>query len=373
MHARQQFSGFCQGDAVADQAIRLQLTVSHHRQHAWVFESLHAVTSEKLQFLADHSGHGKRRIGSRAGHQTDLDVSSAFSERQDGISAGVVTTECIDGDVDSAIAERLDSSDGRVGCGIDQVCCSADARQFQTIGANIDRHHPGSDGRTDHDGGEADTAAAVDGQPFAGLQASLHDNTAERGCETAAEAGGGCEINGVGEFDEVHIRVSDFDVLREGSPLRETGLGVVVADVLVTAVALWAVSAAAAERHGHAGFWFPAANIGPDGHDDSCEFVTWDMWQLDIGVVSHPTVPIAAAETAAAHRDDGGIRVWSGISDVLNDEGRLELFKNGSLHGTRVFLKRVVGRNSVGTETPKCAAPGLHPAPVEEPLRAAAA
>lgn len=342
VHAWQQFSGLCQGDTVADQAIRLQLTVRHHCQHAWVFEGLHAVASEKLQFLADHSGHGKRRIGSRAGHESDLDMSSAFPERQDGISAGVVTTECIDGDVNSAITERLDSSDGRVSCGIDQVCCSAAARQFQTIGANVDRHHTGSDGCADHDCGESDATAAVDGQPFTGLQATLHDNTAERGRETAAEAGGGCEIDGVREFDEVHIRMSDFDVLREGSPLRETGLGVVVADMLVAAVALRAVSAAAAERHCDAGVWFPAPHIGPGCHDDSCEFVTGDVWQVDIGVVSHPAVPVAATEPAAANGDDCGIRVGSRVSDVLNDEGRLELFKNGSLHGTRVFLKRVV-------------------------------
>ncbi|MEY3458409.1 MAG: hypothetical protein RL215_1566, partial [Planctomycetota bacterium] len=80
-------------------------------------------------------------------------------------------------------------------------------------------------------------------------KSSLIGNSTEGGCEATAKTRSGDITEFVGECDKVDVRVADFDVFSEGAPLRKPGLSVVIADLRMTAAALTAGPAAAAERH----------------------------------------------------------------------------------------------------------------------------
>ena len=56
------------------------------------------------------------------------------------------------------------------------------------------------------------------------------------------------------------------------------------------------------------------------------------MGQDHIGVVSHPTVPVAAADTGGFYADDNTILFRCGIGYILDAERLGEGFKYGSFH-----------------------------------------
>jgi hypothetical protein len=66
-------------------------------------------------------------------------------------------------------------------------------------------------------------------------------------------------------------------------------------------------SATAAKRDGDALSDAELPDRFSDRGDDSGEFVAWYMGQLNIGIVSHPSVPIASADTAAAIANIGSL------------------------------------------------------------------
>jgi hypothetical protein len=101
----------------------------------------------------------------------------------------------------------------------------------------------------DHHRREADPAAAVHDDPFAGRRASLHNHGTERGDEAAAEARRVDEAQALRQRNQVDVGVGERDVLGEGAPGGEARLEVVVADVLVAGEALRAVSAAHGKGH----------------------------------------------------------------------------------------------------------------------------
>jgi hypothetical protein len=118
--------------------------------------------------------------------------------------------------------------------------------------------------------------------------------------------------------------MSDFDVFGKGSPLSESGLGVMIANLRMTATALFAGAAAAAEGNRDALASTPLFDIPPHSHDDTGQFVSRDMRQVYITVVSHPSVPVAATEPTAFDLQHSGIRTRRGIGNRLDDERSLE-------------------------------------------------
>ena len=124
----------------------------------------------------------------------------------------------------------------------------------------------------------------------------------------------------------------DFHIFGKRAPLGESGLRVVIADLLISTTALGAVSAAAAERYGDSCVRFPATHIGSCSDNDSGQFVSGHVRQVHVGIMSHPTMPVTAAEPTATDRDDGGIGMGNGIGNIPDAEGRLKLFENSSLH-----------------------------------------
>lgn len=73
------------------------------------------------------------------------------------------------------------------------------------------------------------------GDPLARPNTSLVDHRAEGGCEPAAKACRGFESHRVGKGHQVQVGLPDSDILREGPPVREPGLKLVVADLLMAA------------------------------------------------------------------------------------------------------------------------------------------
>ncbi|MEY3174555.1 MAG: hypothetical protein RLZZ436_2469, partial [Planctomycetota bacterium] len=308
VHLREQFCGFAERDGVADEQFGVELSVGDHSQHSGVFEGLHPVASQQFKFAADDQAHGNSGIGIGSGHQSHLHVSAAFAEAADGIPAGAATAECIEGNVSAACGELLDGFYGVCEFRVDDVGGSAASSSVETVVADVDGDDLGAEGATDHDSRQTDTAAAMHGQPFSGSGSSLISHGAEGCGEAAAETGGGDVTECVGECDEVDVGMPDLDVFREGAPLSEPGLGVVVADLGMSAAALGAGAAAAAEGDRDSFAGCPEPDIGAHGHDDSCQFMTGHVWEVHIAVVSHPAVPVAAAEAAAFDLEHRGIR-----------------------------------------------------------------
>jgi len=60
--------------------------------------------------------------------------------------------------------------------------------------------------------------------------------------------------------------------------------------------------------------------------------MTWDMGQGYIRVVTHPSVPIAAADAAGFDLDDGCVLVWDRNRDLLDRDGSLETLEDRSSH-----------------------------------------
>jgi hypothetical protein len=91
----------------------------------------------------------------------------------------------------------------------------------------------------------------------------------------------------------------------------------------------------------------------PDGFahrgDDSGEFVAWYMGQLDIGIVSHPSVPIASADTASFQFDHRIVIAWDWRWDLLDRDGSLEVPEDRSAHGVDLLggqFGRFVGKDA---------------------------
>jgi hypothetical protein len=134
---------------------------------------------------------------------------------------------------------------------------------FESIFANVHCDDLSSECPTDHHGGQANASTPMHCKPFAGPQPSLVRNGSKRGGEAASETGSGHVTERIREGDKVDVGMSDFDVFGKGSPLSESGLGVMIADLRMTAAALFAGAAAAAERNSDALASTPLFDIPP--------------------------------------------------------------------------------------------------------------
>src|SRR5260221_3993989 len=148
----------------------------------------------------------------------------------------------------------------------------------------------------DHDSGEPDPAAAMNRQPFAGPRPSLIDDGAKRGDKAAAETRGGGEIEALRQAHQIYVGEVDGDEFGEGAPMSEARLHLVVANVLVARIALWTSAAARNEGHRDAVALLPQPHILAHLLDDARKLVARHMGKLDVAVVAHPAVPIAAAD-----------------------------------------------------------------------------
>lgn len=233
----------------------------------------------------------------------------------------------------TSAGDIADSRNGIEQGGIQQEIGSEFAGRFQAVGLDVEGDDLCAERFGDHDRRESDAATAMDSDPFVALQLGLVDQRTKCGDESAAQACGACEIDRIGQGDQVGISASDQDLVGKSSPVGESWLGVVIADMSVAQIAFGAHAASAAERDSHALPGVKSSDRFADVGDDSREFVAWYMGQLDIGIVAHPGVPIAAADSASFQFDHRIGIAWDGQGDLLDSDGALEAPEDSSAHG----------------------------------------
>ena len=61
--------------------------------------------------------------------------------------------------------------------------------------------------------------------------------------------------------------------------------------------------------------------------------MAWDMRKGDIGIMTHPSVPVAAADAACSDFDHRRMLTWDRFRDILDGDGALETPEDCSAHG----------------------------------------
>ena len=146
-------------------------------------------------------------------------------------------------------------------------------RHGERLVIDVDRQDLRAQRLADHHGGQAHTAAAVDRQPFAGLEGGAVDQAAEGGGEPAAHGGGLGEAQLIGELHQVEIGPRHGQHLREGAPAGKTDHVLMVADRGLARPAVRAVAAGQDEGGRDAVTHAEAAAGGARLDHDPCEFM----------------------------------------------------------------------------------------------------
>ena len=162
---------------------------------------------------------------------------------------------------------------------------------------------PGAKRNADLDRGEPQAPTAAHQQGLLGCQSALDDHGAVRSGEATAKRRGFREPQRVREPDQIRLGVRDHDPLGERAPSGEPRLFLAIADLVVTCPTLCTRSARVDERGRHAIADRPSGDIDADLVDNTCELMTGHVWQRD-RFVSHPGVPVTAAETGGPDGDD---------------------------------------------------------------------
>ncbi len=95
--------------------------------------------------------------------------------------------------------------------------------------------------------------------------------------------------------------------------MREAGLKLVVAHLLVPGMAFGAMPARRHERHRDAVADFPFLYLLAHRFHHARELVVWNVGELDVGVVAHPAMPVAAADPRGHDLDDRAMGFGCGV------------------------------------------------------------
>ena len=95
-------------------------------------------------------------------------------------------------------------------------------------------------------------------------------------------------------------------------------------------------SATADERHGDPITGLPIFHILADRLDNARQFMAGDMREVDVSIVPHPAVPIAAAQACGLDLEHDTVRLRCRIRDAHDIRGFLEFLEQDSFH-SRIF------------------------------------
>ncbi len=208
-------------------------------------------------------------------------------------------------------------------------------RQLQRSGSCVHGDHPRPGRHRDHHRRQAHPAAPVHGDPLARRHPPLRDHGPERRREPAAEPGRRHVRELLRHGHEIDVGMVQGHVLRERPPVREPGLRLPRAHLLIAGRAVGAAPAGADERHGGPVPGPPAHDPGAHRLHHAGEFVPGHVRQHDVRIVPHPPVPVAAAQPGRldAHHDPARGRNRIGH---LEDLGRLPVLpEHHRAHGNR--------------------------------------
>src|SRR5262249_47471747 len=144
------------------------------------------------------------------------------------------------------------------------------------------------------------------------------------------------------EADQIEIRARDRDVLSQRAPVREAGLQLVIADLLISGAARSTDAAGTHEGHRDSITHLPTADGATFRSDFAREFVPWNVRQANIRIVPQPAVPIASAETGRLYRDHHAVIGGHGVAHILDAQGLAELAVDGGSHDGSRYAARPI-------------------------------
>jgi hypothetical protein len=157
----------------------------------------------------------------------------------------------------------------------------------------------------------------VNSHPLSGGGFALIYYRTKGRCKPATQTDSRSEIQRLRQAQKIRIGVMNRHKLRERSPVCETRLKLIIANLLIPRCALRAGATAAYERHRHAIAAFPLSHVFANRRDNSGQFMTGHVWKLNIRVVSDPAVPVAATNTSSHNLDYNAVRFRIWIRDIL--------------------------------------------------------
>src|SRR5215207_1285303 len=98
--------------------------------------------------------------------------------------------------------------------------------------------------------------------------------------------------------------------LSEGAPVRETGLELRVAHLVVAGEARLAHTAGADERHDDPLADVPSADLRAYLDNRSGQLVAWHVRQGNVRIVTHPAVPVRPAQARRLDMDNDSVEGW---------------------------------------------------------------
>ena len=102
--------------------------------------------------------------------------------------------------------------------------------------------------------------------------------------------------------------------------MRKAGLKLVITDLVVARVTLWASSATTYKRQRDTIAGLPVGNVLANSFDNAGKLMSWHMRKADIRIMPHPAVPIAATQPRRSDRNHHAADWRFGIRQRLNAE-----------------------------------------------------
>ena len=115
--------------------------------------------------------------------------------------------------------------------------------------------------------------------------------------------------------------------------MGKPGLELVIADLMMTGLALGAAAASADKRQGDAVTGFPETDMGADFLDRSAEFVAGNLGQLHVRIMTLPGMPVAATDAGGTDADHGPVNRRGWIRKFLDGQGFSEVLIDSGFHG----------------------------------------
>ena len=270
--------------------------------HVGVVGRCHPVAAQHVQLPADDPLHRHSWVAADRRQQPYLHVATPTAEAEDRVGAGLLGAHGVHRDVAAASGEVGDRGRDVRAVGTQHVRRAEVGGDGERLGVPVHRDHAASQRASDHHRAESHAAGADHGHPLTLGEAGASDEGAVRRGEPAPEAGGGREVDRLGDGDQVGVRGVQRDVLGERSPVGEARLLLVRAHLGVPGQAPLAPTAAADERHGHPVADGPPADALADLDHHAGQLMTRHVREGDL-VVSRPRVPVAPAHSGGHHAD----------------------------------------------------------------------
>ena len=120
----------------------------------------------------------------------------------------------------------------------------------------------------------------------------------------------------------------------EGAPGIEAWLKLIGTDLLVAGFTEAALSTTTDEGSSYPVAGLPVDHSVADLLDDASEFVTGNVGDMDVGIMAHPAVPVAPANSGGFDPNHDPGRSWGRVWNGFDRQLALEFPEEGSLHGT---------------------------------------